>query len=290
MEMRSPAWLILLLVGLAVSASGQSISLSQSIDRTDMAFEDTAVFEISITWDGPPTAYRFDRAIRLVSEKLKVARFNSNVSSAGAGDSEVTTKRLVYELVPKLDGPATIEPVAVEYVSWPDSVAGALMTDPVQITVARPLPKEELERRGLSSLWYVAFGLLAVTIAGLAVYSGLRRKQTAVQPAKSPSERAIEGLETSRKQAGNDLKIFQTGVYKVLTDYLATRYGMAIENRPVADIVEALQERERDESVRGKLVTWLTRAEKEKFVPVSAPPGEVIRLETEMRKFFESMK
>jgi hypothetical protein len=48
-----PAVLTVASLGLYPSAGVASISVAQSINRTEMAFEDTAVFHITVNWDGP---------------------------------------------------------------------------------------------------------------------------------------------------------------------------------------------------------------------------------------------
>ena len=275
---------------LAPSSSALSISLSQAVNRTEMAFEDTLEFEITVQWDGPPTAYVFEHAIRLKSEQLKVDRFLSNISSSGHGEAEVTTKSLKYYLVPVLSGAATIEPVAVEYITWPDSLPGLLMTDPVTVTVANPLPKSETTKSDFPFGWVVAMSILVLGGAAAGVVSAMRRKKKPVEKPKSAMEGILDDLATAKAQAGSDLKTFQTGLHRVLLTLVKTRYKVDTAKLNTNEVVEVLQEAERDEAVRTKISEWLVRAEREKYSPVAAPPGEVIRLETEVRRFLESLK
>ena len=235
------------------TTTGQSISLSQSVDRTEMRFEDTLGFEITVRWQGSPIAYRFEHALRLKSDQLKVASFSSTVSSDGAGPTETTTKKLMYKLAPVLSGQATIDPVAVEYVSWPDSIPGMLMTDPVHVTVAAPSPKAQTGD-GVSNLWIALTAVLVIGIPAAVVGILRRRRGKAVEPKKTPREKVLDTLAELRRDAGNDLNRFQTGLHRLLLDYIAERYGLEVSRREIAQIGEELAGVEKNEQVCEKLI------------------------------------
>ena len=169
--------LILLLVG-SVSAAG--ISVSQTIGANEMAFEDTLTFEVTLTWDGPQSAYFFGQPLNPGFEKLKVGRFSSAISSAGSGDAEITTKRFEYQLIPILSGQAQISPVAIEYVSWPDSIPGKLSTEAMSIKVAEPRPKKIKEP--VSWLWWAVVIVLLAGGGAVAVFRVRSKSQVEEKP------------------------------------------------------------------------------------------------------------
>jgi hypothetical protein len=270
------------------SVGEASISVSQSIDRTEMAFDDTAAFRIIVTWDGPALAYRFEKALRLNSDKLKVARFSSSVRSAGSGPTETTTKVFEYQLAPVLSGIATIQPLVLEYVSWPDSLVGELTTDPVSLAIAEPVPAELREKGGLSGGWLalIVVGVLGAAVGAFAFFKPKPR----IEKVKSPVEAFLEQLDAVRKDAGMDLKKFQTGVYRSLIVYIQTRYGLDLAGQSAEATARELAAVEPDLSACEALSSWLIRAEKEKFSPLTPAPGEVSRLEAEIRGFFDRLK
>lgn len=273
---------------LTPSAGEASISVAQSIDRTEMAFEDTAAFRVTVTWDGPAHAYRFEKAFRLNSDKLKVARYSSSVRSAGSGPTETTTKVFEYQLAPVLSGIATIQAMVLEYVSWPDSLVGELGTDPVSLAIADPIPAELREKGGLSGGW---LALIIVGVMGAAVGAfAFFKPKPKIEKVKSPSEAFLEQLDAARKDAGMDLKKFQTGVYRGLTVYIQNRYGLDLTGQSADATAQQLTAVESDQSTREALGGWLIRAEKEKFSPLTSAPGEVSRLEAEIRGFFDKLK
>jgi hypothetical protein len=269
---------------LLIPSVAAAVSVSQSIDRTEMPFEGSARFEIAISWEGSPTALRFDKPLRLEADKLKVASFSSRISSAGTGANEVTTKVLTYVLQPTQSGLATVNPAVIEYVTWPDSVAAELSTDAVSITVAEPRPASKSP--GGLPIWLLIVAPVAIILAagtfGLVVW----RKRKPREIPKSPVQVLLEELARIRSEAGNDLKQFQTDFYKSLVTFLNVKYKISVDGRSTDDIVSQLEKTSLTVSQRETIGGWLKRAEREKYIPLQAGPGETIRRESEIRDFF----
>jgi len=256
-----------------------------------MAFEDTAHFRVALTWPGPPHRYRFDRPLRLEADNLAVARFSSSVSSRGAGVDEVTTKVFLYDLAPTLSGAGTIRSLEVEYLLWPDSTTGTLVTDPVSIQIANPRPKSASGGWGIMP--YLAGGLVlsgGTVVVFLIVALRRRRRGRTEMKLRSPRECFLEDLAGVRAEAGQDLKKFQTGLYRILAGYLGARYGVDTNNLSAEAVAAQLRRSGVAQPETDRILGWLIRAEREKFAPVAAPPGEVVRLEAEIRQFFESIQ
>lgn len=282
------AFLTLLPTMMFWSVAQASISVSQSIDHTEMAYEDTAAFRVVVTWDGPAHAYRFEKAFRVQSDKLKVARYTSSVRSSGTGPSEVTTKVFEYQLAPFLSGVASVQPMVIEYVTWPDSTVGQLVTDAVTLTVAEPVPADERGNGGFSGGLIAIIVVLAVGL-GVGGYSLFKPKPKR-EVIKNPAESFLDQLTSVRKDSGMDLKQFQTGLYRILEDYIHSRHGIDITGKPASVVADELEKVEPDHTARTTIAGWMARAEREKFSPVEIAPGEVSRLESEVRAFFEKLK
>ncbi|MCD6250566.1 MAG: hypothetical protein J7J98_09575 [candidate division Zixibacteria bacterium] len=253
-----------------------------------MAFEDTVNFQISVIWDGPAYDYRFDKPFRVQADRMKVTRFSSTVRSSGSGPDEKTTKFFEYQLTPLLSGMATIEALNIEYVTWPDSLTGIMVTDPVSISIRKPLPPKLSEENVMNSGWWavIAVGLIGL---GFGLYSIFKRK-TSVEKVQSAREKFLEELDEVKRESGSDLKKFQTGLYGSLTSYFETKYGLKIDNQTADLIASELDQIEPDQTVNRTLADWLIRAEKEKYAPLTTSPGEVTRLASEIKQFFERMK
>jgi len=286
---RSRAFVTIWLSMLVLPLCGQaSISVSQSIDRTDMAFEDTAGFRIVITWHGPAHAYRFEKPFRLQTDRLKVVRFSSTIRSTGSGPDEITTKTFDYKLAPSLSGIGTIEPLDIEYLSWPDSLTGTLVTDPIAISIGEPLPPELEEEGGISGGW-IAVIVVCVLGAAVGIFS-LAGRRAPQKTTRTPVAAFLDDLEEVKKESGRDLKKFQTGLYKNLVRYIERRYHLSSVGESAEALTVELNKVERDQAICQALSGWLVRAEKEKYAPLELAPGEVTRLETEVRQFFEKLK
>jgi hypothetical protein len=270
-------------------AFGQGISVSQSVDRTEVAFEDSVLLEYVVTWSGPQSAYLFERPLNPEVEGLKVGRFSSTISTFGTGDAETTTKRLKFTLIPILSGPATIRPAAIEYLKWPDSLPGLLMTEAMSVTVAAPKPREAVSSDSFLSI-PMLIGITVVAIVGIVVtILLLRRNRAPAEIVKSPKEVMLERLSELKISAGSDLKKFQTGLHKYLNEYLAAAYHVDVANIAIDEVASHLERTDMPAESRVKIMAWLERAEREKFSPVAAAPGETVRLESEVRAFFEKI-
>lgn len=271
-------------LGLA-PAVGKAISVSQSIDRTEMRFEDTATYEIVVSWDGPPTKYRFEKAMRLETDRLKVASFSSTVNSRGTGPDEVSSKVVQYRLAPTGSGVGRIEPLAIEYTEWPDTTIGVLMTDAITISIAQPVPvKAESDNGTPAWIWLLIIVVLAGGAVGVFFW---RRDRPSAPPPRTPAEAFLDDLAVLRKESGSDLKHFQTGLYKILVVFISVFFRIDVNGRTTDSILADLDKVEVNRETKDTLADWLRRAEREKYAPVKAAPGETIRLESEIRSFVE---
>ena len=277
--------LLILIVIPPVWADG--ISVSQSIDASDIPYEGEAHFEVVITWNGPQSAYLFDQPLRPQFTRLKGQKFSSSIGSVGVGPEEVTTKRYSYTLKPVESGVGRIEPITIPYLAWPDSVPGQLITEAMTINIAAPVPVEESGGLGLAGIIIIIIIVAALGLGGW-WFVRQRAKRRAKPVVKSPAEIFLERLEELKNDSAGDLKQFQTGLYRHLLDFLRERYGLRPEGESVKIVVEALNEVRIPDNQREKLAAWLERAEKEKFTPVTSAPGETLRLEAEIREFFEN--
>ena len=123
-------------------AIANGISVSQSLDKTETAFEDSVRMTITLSWSGAQSAYLFPRPLQPIIDKLKIHQFTSSISSTGQGDNETTTKKYIYTLIPTSSGLGRIEPITIDYVTWPDSIPGELVTEPLTVLIQDPVPVE----------------------------------------------------------------------------------------------------------------------------------------------------
>jgi len=276
--------LFLFLTASIANASG--IGVSQSIDKTEMAFEDVVVLEIELTWQGSQLSYLFDKPLNPAFDQFKVQRFSSSISSSGVDQEERTTKRMKFTLEPTASGLATIPALAIEYLVWPDSIPGELVTEMMTVTVAEQLPAVETEAEGLSVI-AIIIAIVVVLVVVVVVFVIRRRKPIIV--AKSPKEDFLESLAHSKEDAKGDLKKLQIGVYRHLVIYLGAEYKLKLTGMTSDEIGSVLEKTNIPPNHREKIAGWLARAEKEKYSPVAAAPGEAARLESDIRIFFENI-
>lgn len=277
----------LLLLTLSVSTKAGEITVSQYVDKTEVAYEDSLLFNIELKWTGSQMAYRFDKPLNPVLENLKISGFSSSVGSIMQNGEEVTTKKFRYILIPRLPGSAIINPVDISYLSWPDSVAGQLMTEPVSVTIAKPVKKETSENK--LPVWILIIAV--VLIAGMLIFVIYVRKnkQKPKEIVLSPKDRFLTELSSLKDSAKNDLKIYQSGLYKLLNEYFKTVYKFEFVEYNEDDFKENMSRTKLTPGQIEQLGRWLEKAHKDKFLPIKATPGEVIRLDSEIREFFEKI-
>ncbi|UCG60634.1 MAG: hypothetical protein JSV52_09885 [Candidatus Zixiibacteriota bacterium] len=279
---------LLVLILSAGGALADGIEVSQSLENSSIAYADSVKFEIVLTWDGPQTAYLFDKPLNPRFESLKVRRFASSIGSSLTGGTEVTTKKFLYVLEPTMAGIGRIEPVTISYLSWPDSLPGQLLTEAMSVAIAPPQAVVTPEQSYRWLWWLIIFGMAFVVAAVVTVV--VRRNRRPVEVVKTPREDLLEELAGARTAAGSDLKKFQTDVYKILTVFLRRQYNL----EPFGPVDDRFEQRMKDAGVEHaaakKINEWLSRAERDKYSPAEFGPGETVRLESELREFFEKFR
>ncbi len=273
-------------------SSAAAIDLSQSLDKASIAYEEEAVLTLTIRWSGSQTAYLFDRPVQPELEKLKVQKFSTSVSSQTTDIGEVTTKTFSFTLIPIGSGTGRIQPMTIHYVSWPDSLPGEMATTEmsVNIAAAKPVKKSSGLFSSLKPAIWIPLAALLAGGVGVGTMIYLKKRRRPVMEVKSPGAVFLEGLSALATDAGSDLKRFQTGLYKLLVSFIHDQFGLEVAGKSADEIAQAIDGISLPESQKAKLSGWLIRADREKFSPLPPAPGETIRLETEIRQFFEAMK
>ncbi len=270
------------------SQSESGISVSQSLDRADVPYESTAVLEVALSWQGGAGDYLFDRPPQLSLERLKVAQISSTVSATGSPGSEVTTKKVRFTLKPTSSGIGKIDPATFGYLHLADSVSGSVSTQALTISIVEPIrvaKRKALVAQTRTKLIIAAASILLVLTV---VYLFVRKRNRRPRPVvKTPAEQFLEELSVLRQTAGGDLKRFQTGLYKLLVAFLARHYQLKLAGLSTQEMLELCEQTAMTVSQKEKIAGWLWRAEREKFSPLAVAPGETIRLEAEIREFFE---
>ncbi len=92
-------YLILIITILTFSSSVTAeIKISQSISKSEIAFEDSAQFNILIEWEGSQSAYLFKKPLSPFIDRMKIGQFSSSVSSRIINGVETTQKNIIIHL------------------------------------------------------------------------------------------------------------------------------------------------------------------------------------------------
>lgn len=273
---------------LLLSQQSSAISISQSLDKSNIAYEDSAIFEITLSWEGASRDYRFDKPLVPYIDRLKVRGFSSSISSSGSSNEagEITIKKFRYVLIPTSSGIGKIDAVEIEYLKMPDSVSNLLITEPMTIMIAEKIPVEI--KKSNTRLYLIIIGLM---LTAALVFFYLRNKKSGEKTVKlSPKEAFLESLRELKERAGSDMKIFQSGLFELLGRFMRLSYELEIKDISENEIESRIKETGLNAEEQSKISNWILNALKDKFRPIASSPGETIRLESEVRAFFENMK
>ncbi|RKX18084.1 MAG: hypothetical protein DRP35_09835 [Candidatus Zixiibacteriota bacterium] len=280
--------IFVLLILLLCPLIGQTIEISQSLDKFETDFEDSVQFEITVQWDGPPHAYLFNKPLNPTFSYLKAGTLSSRVSSIGSGEDEKTTKKFKFILYPTQSGQAIIEPINVKYLKYADSTEGELVTEMMTVTVAAPIPIEK--SKGVNPYYIILFGfLISVGILLTVIIVKNKKNKEISKPEKTNREIFLEKLSEIKNNAGSNLKEFQSGLYNILLEFFMNEYKLDLSEVDDEDITKKIDETKLTQFQKENLTGWLLKAKKDRYQPLQSSPGETIRLESEIRNLFENM-
>ena len=279
---------LVILIFLFCPLVGQTIDISQSLDKFEIPFEDSVLFEITVQWEGPPHAYLFNKPLNPTFSYLKAGTLSSSVSSIGIGENEKTTKKFKYILFPTQSGQGIIEPINVKYLSLIDSTEGELFTEMMTVAIATPIPKEI--SKGISLYYLIILGL--ILFMGVLTALIIIRKKTnkeISEPIKTNREIFLEKLSELRNNTGSNLKEFQSGLYNILLEFFMNEYKLDLSELDDENITQKIDETKLTQLQKENITGWLLQAKKDRYQPLKSSPGETIRLESEIRNLFENM-
>lgn len=277
--------LILILASGGLAADRGGLSLTTSLSADSVAYEDSVILRVDISWPGPPSAFVFDRPVQPELTGLRVGPQTSSISSSGSGEDEVTTKSIMFTLLPTTSGIARVQPITISFLQPSDSIPQQLTTDPLTVRVSDPAPPPA---SGKTWVWYWVIAI--VIIVGVVAWR-LRRQRRLVtsEVLSTPEQRLLEQLTMIRQHSGDDFKQFQTGLHRILGEYLRKRCDCDPESVDSEELVHRLSESGLSSGIAERIAEWYGEAARDKFRPVQAGPGEVVRRESAVRHVFEQM-
>jgi hypothetical protein len=269
-------------------AADHEISLAASINRADIPYEGSVDLTVEIKWIGDISRYSFEILPLPETSNLMVSGTSSSVSSGEENGHEITKRTLTYKLIPTNSGVGIIEPIVLNYVSRPDSIPGALTTQQFKVLIADPIPVKKKDRWSWRWLLWVIIPAIAAAASAIALIF-YRRSRRPVESPKSAESIFLENLETIKNEAGGDRRIFFTRLYRSLLEYLEKKHGLSYQSKTADMILSELSAKDMPDNQKEKISGWLQSAQKAKFAPGEGTPGDIIRLTTELEKFFQEI-
>ncbi len=278
---------ILCFVLTITSSTFAEIKISQSISESKIAFEDSVQFQIVVEWEGSQTAYLFTKPLSPYIDRMKIRQFSSSVSSNTVNGIEITTKKYDYTLIPTSAGVGLIDSISIAYMKRNDSVPGVLVTEPMEVLIANPIAKVKDE--GGFNYWLIIYGVLFVIIAGVLSYLKIRNDKKSIKQSLSPKEQFLSELTILKNESASDMKKFQTQFLSAISKYLVAEFNVDVSKMSTDAIIGELSNAGMSIKNAEQIRNWIQQAEIDKYAPITQSPGAVVRLESEIRTFFEKI-
>jgi len=278
-------YIILLFPALNLNA-GENISLSATLDRSDISFEETVELKLEIKWQGDITSYAFELIPLPELENLKVMGTSSAISSGEEDGTEITTRTFRYSLKPTGSGTGTIEPIVLQCVAMPDSIPGQLSTQLMKVNIAKPIPIKKDSGAPIYLYLMAAF----LMIAAVVIVVLKKKKGPDVEPIKSPEENFSDKLALIKANNQSDRKTFFTKLHSALAEYIKLKYSIETSGQTAEVVSGQVEKLEISLNEKEKISVWLIRAEKEKYAPFGGEPGDIIRLISEIENYMSDTK
>ena len=277
----------LTLLSLTGLARANEISITQSLDKSEVSYDGTAQLQVTLTWQGSQFAYLFEKPLSPATERLKIREFSTSLSTSGTGADEVTTKIFRFTLVPTSSGIGKIQPITVSYLKWPDSIPGMLTTEELSLGIGERKSVEKSGSIPTTTIIFSVLGFVAMLAGGFLVTRHRSRQNTI--PQISPKEIFLERLSRMKADSGGDLGKFQSGLYHLLGEYIAVRYTVRPEGMSEEDLAGGLNSAGMTYSTAQKIAKWYVSAREGRFRPLQPEPGALVRLETDIRNTMETL-
>ena len=278
---------IALLAILIISGTATAeIKVSQSLSQSKIAFEDSVKFEILIEWEGSQTAYLFQKPLSPFIDRMKIGQFSSSVSSQMRDGAEITYKKYNYTLIPTSAGLGLIDSIMIDYLKRYDSLPGLLVTEPMEVLIANPVAK--VKEDGGFDIWMI-FVFLLVVVAAVFSYVKLQKKKKSEQKQISPKEQFLCDLTDMKNSSASDMKKFQTDLFTALSNFLVTEYSLDVSKINTDALIDELTKVGLSVANAEQISNWMKQAGLDKCAPITQSPGAVVRLESEIRTFFEKI-
>ncbi|MGB2980247.1 MAG: BatD family protein [Candidatus Zixiibacteriota bacterium] len=223
---------------------GAKIELKSSVDRSEVPFNQRAVFTVEASWEGEQDRFSITPISLPECENFEILGSSSVNETKIEGGKTVSLKTFNFTLKPTQTGTGRIGSVRLSYADNVTQDSSTLSTQPISVEITPPV-----ERRAPAPRTILIFVVAAVLI--YVIYSARRRtkrieiaKEEIKKPKmeeESPEDEALKDLEAiNRRVQQGDLEAFSSDVYKWLTGYLEAKYQIVTSGKITDDIINSL--------------------------------------------------
>jgi hypothetical protein len=226
-------------------SAGAKIQLKSSVDRTEVPFNRQLTFSVEASWEGDQGRFTISPLPPPQCENLEILGSASVNQTRMEQGKPISVKTFEFNLKPTQTGLGRIGSVQLRYVDNVTQDSSSLSTQPIEVKITAPVTE------GFPHYKTILVICLLLILAYV-IYSARRhRKRVEIdkeweekkqaERGESLEERALKQLddvagEAEKEESGQ----FASGVYKLLTGYLESKYQIVTAGKTTNDIVDAL--------------------------------------------------
>jgi hypothetical protein len=226
-------------------STGAKIQLTSSVDRTEVPFNRQLTFSVEASWEGEQSRFTISPLIPPQCENLEIlgsASVNQNRMEQG---KPISVKTFEFDLKPTQTGWGRIGSVQLSYVDNVTQDSSSLSTQPIEVKITAPVTESV---PGYKTILIICLVLILVYV----IYSARRhRKRLEIdmeweekkqaEREESLEERTLKQLDDVAGEAEKGKSSqFASGIYRLLTGYLESKYQIVTSGKTTSDIVDAL--------------------------------------------------
>jgi hypothetical protein len=231
--------------GCQTDSTGTQIRLKSSVDRTEVPFNRPLTFTVEASWEGEQNRFSISPLIPPQCENFEILGSSSVNQTRMERGKPMSVKTFEFDLKPTQIGSGRIGSVQVSYVDNATQDSSFLSTQPTEVKITAPVSEKGAQYR-------TVLLICLVLILAYVIHSARRRRKRVeidkeweekkqAEKEESLEERALRQLDAVAGEAEKGKSgQFASGVYKLLTGYLESKYQIVTSGKTTNDIVDAL--------------------------------------------------
>ncbi len=291
---------ILLFAGAFSYAQDAPVSISSSVDKSNITIGDLITYTVSVTHNKDVEVHMPGHGANLGGFEIR----DYEVKDPEKVDGKIV-KSVSYMISTFLTGEFDIPPLTIAYILPGDTIPQSLTTESIHIVVESMKASEAGDIRDVKppleipkSWWTIGRWIIlsvGILLIGILIYVLYRRKKAGKgllpvreTPPRPPHEVALEGLEalrTSDLLENGEIKLYYIQISEIIRQYIGGRYFVVAMEMTTTEVLEGLRNEEIEDDIFLAFQTFLNRCDLVKFAkyqPSNIETEEIFDMATDL--------